>query len=75
MNTKIDVMSRIAQFMKQLADNEAFPTDERQHWLEVCCQPEFVEQMLVQVAKHYHSDDAGMCKLLDIVDSHLIKEF
>ena len=56
MNTKIDVMSRIAQFMKQLADNEAFPTDERQHWLEVCCQPEFVEKMLVQVAKHYHSD-------------------
>ena len=75
MNTKIDVMNRIAQFMKHLANTESFPASERQHWENVCTQPEFVEQMLVQIAKHYHSDNEGMCKLLDIVDSHLAKEF
>lgn len=71
----IDTMSRVAEFMRQLADSKTFPQHDRQYWADVCCQPEFVEQMFVQIAKHYNSDDEGMCKLLDIVDNHLSKEF
>ena len=75
MTINLDTMSRIAQFMSQIANSDGFPKQDRQYWLDVCCQPEFVEQMLVHIAKHYHSDNEGMCKLLDIVDSHLAKEF
>lgn len=75
MTINVDTMQRIALFMKQLADAESFPQHDRQYWLDVCTQPKFVEQMMVHIAKHYKSNDAGMCKLLDIVDSHLAKEF
>lgn len=64
----------ISGFMRNLADTGSFPADERDHWLDVCCQPEFVEQMLVQIAQNYESHDEGMCKLLNIVDSHFAKE-
>ena len=53
---------------------EHFPEDERDYWIEVCTQPEFVEQMFVHIAKYYNSRDEGMCKLLNIIDSHLAKE-
>lgn len=74
MTLNIDTMSRIAQFMTQIADSDGFPEHDRQYWLDVCCQPEFVEQMFVHIANHYDSNDMGMCKLLDIVDNHLAKE-
>jgi hypothetical protein len=66
---------RVAHFMQQLADTESFPQHDRQHWLDVCSQPEFVEKMLAHIARHYDSADEGMCKLLNIVDSHLAEEF
>lgn len=75
MTVNPNTMQRVASFMRHLATTEFFPESERQHWESVCTQPEFVEQMLVHIAKHYHSNDEGMCKLLDIVDNHIAKEF
>lgn len=74
MSVNLDTYRRITKFMRQLADSEHFPEHERDYWIEVCTQPEFVEQMFVHIAKYYDSRDEGMCKLLNIIDSHLAKE-
>lgn len=69
-----ETAQRIATWMHQLADRESFPVEEREQWQAKFADPEFIEQVLVHVAQNYESRDEGMCKLLDIVDSHLSKD-
>ena len=70
-----DTIVKVCQTMTAIAGRDEFPAHDREWWINYFTDKEVVEQLLTELAQHYYSNDKGMCKLLDIIDKHIVKEY
>lgn len=70
-----DTIEKVCQTMTAMAGRDDFPVHDREWWISYFTDRQVVEQLLTVLADHYYSNDQGMCKLLDIIDEHITKEY